>query len=146
MSTPRQPAPDPGLASAAWELMSDFVHGHDPRDELRRELGLGRGTGRVKAITSLSGGQLSLAELGQAIGADASYTTIIVNELHALGLVSRAQHASDRRRKTVELTAAGREAMRKARDIIARPPAPLRELSAADLLTLREILGRLTPP
>jgi DNA-binding MarR family transcriptional regulator len=126
--------------------MSEFVRSHDPADELRRELGLGRGAGRVKALVSLAGGPLSLAELARAIGADASYTTIIVNELQALGLLSRTPDARDHRRKTVELTADGRDAMRKAQDIIARPPPALRDLSAADLLRLRETLGQLSGP
>ena len=102
----------PGLASSALALMSDFVHGHDPADELRRELGLGRGAGRVKALLSLAKGPLSLADLAQAIGADASYTTIIVNELEALGLLSRTLDTRDRKRKTVKLTANGRDSMR----------------------------------
>jgi DNA-binding MarR family transcriptional regulator len=126
--------------------MSEFVRSHDPADELRRELGLGRGAGRVKALVSLAGGPLSLAELARAIGADASYTTIIVNELQALGLLSRTPDARDHRRKTVELTADGRDAMRKAQDIIGRPPPVLRDLSAADLLRLRETLGQLSGP
>jgi DNA-binding MarR family transcriptional regulator len=136
----------PGPASAVWLLMSDFVRSHDPTDELRRELGLGRGAGRVKALVSLAGGPLSLAELARAIGTDASYTTIIVNELQALGLLSRSLDARDRRRKAVELTAAGREATRKAQEIIARPPAPLADLPAADLRRLLEILRQLSGP
>lgn len=93
----------PGLASSAWALMSDFVHGHDPADELRRELGLGRGGGRVKALLSLAKGPLSLADL----------------------------------------TANGRDVMRKAQDIIARPLSPLRDLPAGDLRRLHEILSQL---
>jgi DNA-binding MarR family transcriptional regulator len=140
---PADPPAGPGLASSVWELMSVFVHGHDPADELRRTLGLGRGTGRVRALVSLASGPLSLAELAQATGADASYTTIIVNELQALGLLSRTPDARDRRRKTVELTAAGRDAVRKAQDIIDRPPSPLSDLPADDLVRLHDILGRL---
>jgi DNA-binding MarR family transcriptional regulator len=140
------PSAESGLASSVWGLMSGFVRSHDPADELRHALGLGRGTGRVKALMSLAAGPLSLAELAQAIGADPSYTTIIVNELQALGLLSRTPDALDRRRKTVELTVGGREAMRKAQDIIARPPSPLRDLPGADLLRLREILGQLSRP
>jgi len=101
---------------------------------------------RVKALMSLAAGPLSLADLAQAIETDASYTTIIVNELQALGLLSRTPDARDRRRKTVELTAGGQAAMAKARDIIHRPPSPLRGLPAADLLRLREILGQLSHP
>jgi len=123
--------------------MSGFVRGHDPADELRQALGLGRGAGRVKALVSLAAGPLSLAELAQAIGADPPYATIIVNELHALGLLSRTPDTRDRRRKTVELTASGRRAVRKAQDIIARPPSSLADLPAADLVRLREILEQL---
>jgi DNA-binding MarR family transcriptional regulator len=138
------PTDDSGLAGSVWELMSAFVHGHDPQDELRRRLGLGRGSGRVRVLMSLADGPLSLAELGQAIGADASYTTIIANELQALGLLSRTPDAHDRRRKLVELTAEGRVAMRKARDIITRAPSPLRQLPEADLRRLRDILDQLS--
>jgi DNA-binding MarR family transcriptional regulator len=138
------PPSEPGLASSVWELMRGFVRTNDPGDELRHALGLGRGEGRVKALVSLAAGPLSLAGLAQAIGADPSYTTIIVNELQALGLLSRTPDAHDRRRKAVELTADGREAMRKAQAILARPPSPLRDMPAADLVRLREILGQLS--
>jgi DNA-binding MarR family transcriptional regulator len=144
MTPPGRPSARSALASSVWELMSGFVRSHDPADELRQALGLGRGTGRVKALMSLAAGPLSLAELAQAIGTDPPYATIIVNELQALGLLSRTPDARDRRRKTVELTASGRDAVRKAQDIIARPPAPLRELPPADLARLREILERLS--
>lgn len=143
---PAESAAGPGLASSVWELMSGFVRSHDPADELRHTLGLGRGSGRVKALVSLAAGPLSLAELGQAIGADPSYTTIIVNELQALGLLSRTPDAHDRRRKAVELTADGSAATRKAQHIIARPPSALRDLPAADLARLRDILGQLSRP
>jgi DNA-binding MarR family transcriptional regulator len=145
------PPPDPedgrterGLASSAWATMSAFVRGHDPSDELRQALGLGRGTGRVKALVSLADGPLSLAELAQAIGVDPPYATIIVNELQALGLLSRTPDTHDRRRKTVALTAHGREAVGQAQEIIARPPAGLRDLPRADLIRLGEILERLS--
>jgi DNA-binding MarR family transcriptional regulator len=159
MSQPRQPSPaprhpdagdaaaeplaGPGLAGSVWELMSGFVRSHDPSDELRDALGLGRGTGRIKALVSLAAGPLSLAQVGHAIGADPSYTTIIVNELQALGLLSRTPDPHDRRKKTVQLTADGRKALRKAQAIIARPPSALRDLPPADLLRLREIFSQL---
>jgi DNA-binding MarR family transcriptional regulator len=125
-------------------MMSGFVRSHDPADELRQALGLGRGSGRVKALVSLAAGPLSVADLARAIGADPPYATIIVTELQALGLLSRTPDARDRRRKTVELTASGRDAVRKAQDIIARPPSRLRDLPATDLARLREILEQLS--
>jgi len=144
MNPPGRPSARSDLASSVWELMSGFVAGHDPADELRQALGLGRGTGRVKALVSLAAGPLSLAQLAQAIGTDPPYATIIVNELQALGLLSRTPDALDRRRKSVELTASGRDAVQRARDIIARPPSSLRELPPADLARLREILEQLS--
>jgi DNA-binding MarR family transcriptional regulator len=145
-SPPDDERTEPGLASSIWECMSGFVRSHDPADELRQALGLGRGTGRVKALMSLAAGPLSLAELAQAIGADPPYATIIVNELHALGLLSRTPDARDRRRKTVELTASGRRAVQKAQGIIGRPPPPLRDLPIADLARLQDIFERLSRP
>jgi DNA-binding MarR family transcriptional regulator len=146
MNSPPDPENGPtehGPASSVWATMSAFVRSHDPGDELRQALGLGRGMGRVKALVSLADGPLSLAELAQAIGVDPPYATIIVNELQALGLLSRTPDTHDRRRKTVQLTASGREAVGKAQEIIARPPAALRDLPTAELVRLGEILGRL---
>jgi len=136
---------DPDLASSVWEIMSAFVLGNDPADELRQALGLGRGTGRVKTLIGLADGPLSLAELARRIGVDPPYATIIVNELQALGLLTRSPDDHDRRRKAVELTQLGRDAVRKAQDIMARPPSALRDMPAGDLARLKELLGQLSP-
>jgi len=138
-------AADPELARSIWEIMSAFVLGNDPADKLRHALGLGRGNGRVKALISLADGPLSLAELARRIGVDPPYATIIVNELQALGLLSRSPDGRDRRRKAVELTQDGREAVMKAQDIIASPPSTLRDMSSADLARLSELLQHLRP-
>ena len=134
------------LAGFAWALMSEFVRSFDPTEELRRTLALGRGSGRVKTLLGLAEGPLSVAELAQAVGADAPYTTLIVNELQALGLVSRTGDEHDRRRKVVALTVCGREAVHTAQGIITRPPAALHALTVEDLTDLRRILERLTGP
>ena len=134
------------LAGSTWEIMSEFVRSFDPTEELRRTLALGRGSGRVKTLIGLADGPLSVAQLAQATGADAPYTTLIVNELQALGLVSRTADEHDRRRKLVALTEGGRAAVDTAQGIIARPPDPLRALTVEDLTELRRILERLTGP
>jgi DNA-binding MarR family transcriptional regulator len=132
------------LAASAWVSMSEFVRGFDPTEELRRTLALGRGSGRVKTLLGLADGPLSVAELARSVGADAPYTTLIVNELQALGLVTRASDERDRRRKMVTLTARGREAVRTAQGIIGRPPAALHALAVEELADLCRILERLT--
>jgi DNA-binding MarR family transcriptional regulator len=126
--------------------MSDFVRRHDPGDELREALGLGRGAGRVRALVSLAGGSLTLAELAQRLGIDPPYATVIANELQALGLLARTRDDHDRRRKPVGLTARGRAAARTAQEIIARPPSPLRDMPEADLVRLRDLLEPLSRP
>ena len=133
-----------GLAGSVWAMMSEFVRGFDPVPELRRTLALGRGSGRVRTLLGLADGPLSVARLAEASGADAPYTTLIVNELEALGLVSRTSDERDRRRKLVALTASGDEAVRTAQSIIVRPPAALRGLPREDLAELRRILERLS--
>jgi DNA-binding MarR family transcriptional regulator len=126
--------------------MTALVHGNDPAGELRRALGLGRGTGRVKTLLSLAPGPLSLAELALVIGADPPYATLIVNELQALGLLSRTPDPRDRRKKSVQLTTAGRQAVRTAQRIIERPPPALRDMPGAELSRLHELLAQLSPP
>jgi DNA-binding MarR family transcriptional regulator len=140
----RPAAESADLAASTWAIMSDFVRGFDPTEELRRTLALGRGSGRVKTLLGLADGPLSVAQLAQAAGTDAPYTTLIVNELQALGLVSRTGDEHDRRRKLVSLTERGREAVDTAQGIITRPPDALRALSEEDLVHLRDILERLT--
>jgi DNA-binding MarR family transcriptional regulator len=137
---------DDDLAAAVWAMMAALVHGNDPAGELRRTLGLGRGTGRVKALLSLAAGPLSLAELALVIGADPPYATLIVNELQALGLLSRTRDPRDRRKKSVQLTTAGHQAVHAAQQIIERPPPALRAMSGADLGRLHELLAQLSPP
>jgi DNA-binding MarR family transcriptional regulator len=134
------------LARSIWLVVSDFVHRYDPRAELRRALGLGRGSGRVRAIVTLAQGPLTLAELARRIDVDPPYATIIANELEALGLLTRTQDVRDRRRRPVELTARGHAAARTAQDIITRPPPPLRDMPSADLRRLRELLDQLSLP
>ena len=133
---------DPGPATVAWQLMNDLVAAHDPTQTLRETLVLGRGTGRVRALLSLSDGPLGLADLANAIGVDAPYATIITNELEARGLISRARNDHDRRRRHVGLTPDGRAAVATARQIIDRPPPELQQLSTADLDTLVDLLHR----
>jgi DNA-binding MarR family transcriptional regulator len=143
MTVPREPSRHE-LASLAWMRMHDFVLGNDRNPQLRDTLGLGRGSGRVKTLLSLTHGPLSLGALAEIIGADAPYATLIVNELQARGLVSRTYDPDDRRRKLVALTAAGEDAANRAQEVICQPPQPLLDaLSKPELAHLTDLLGRL---
>ena len=105
-----------------WSSLAAFVNGHDPTEELRETLGLGRGTGRVRALLAVAAGPLTVAELARQLTIDPPYATLIADELAALGLVERTVDGEDRRRKQLTLTDAGRTAARTADAIIRKPP------------------------
>lgn len=131
------------LARLVWTTMQDLVLAEDRTEELRDALNLGRGSGRVKLLVSLTDGPHSLSELAEVTGADAPYTSLIVNELEARGLVTRSQDPTNRRRKLVALTSAGERATASARDILARPPERLDGLSLQELELLSDLLRTL---
>ncbi len=133
-------ASDP--AEEAWALMYRFVDAHNRRGELAEALGFRLGGGRGRTLVRLRRGPLTLSQLAEAIGADAPYTTVIVDKLEAHGLVERQPHPADRRRKLVALTAAGQDAVATADAVLLRPPPALRALGARELELLAGLLGR----
>lgn len=130
-------------AERVWALMYRFVEAHSRRGDLADALGFRLGAGRGKVLFRLRQGPMTLRELAEVIGADAPYTTLVVDKLEAHGLVRRDVHPEDRRRKLVTLTDAGREAIAAADAILLRPPAALSSLSSRDLDQLARILNRL---
>ena len=134
--------PDDG--AAAWAQMRALVEAHPTRGELRDALGLGRGSGRVKALFALARrSPLTVGEIAEELGVDAPYATLIVNHLEALGLVVRTADAEDRRRKLVSPTPEGRAATARAQQISNRTPAAFERLSTQELAQLRALLARL---
>jgi DNA-binding MarR family transcriptional regulator len=134
------------VAARVWAAMRAFVTANDRNRELQEGLGLGRGTGRVKVLLMLLGGPATLRDIAEANQIDAPYATVIVDKLVSLGLVERSAHPDGRRRKLVTLTEAGREAVQRAKRILAEPPVSLTALAPADLDLLDEVLSRLAAP
>jgi DNA-binding MarR family transcriptional regulator len=126
-----------------WALMHGFVDAHSRRGDLAEALGFRLGAGRGKALFQLRSGSMTLRQLAEAIGADAPYTTLIVDKLEAHGLVERLPHPEDRRRKLVTLTTAGEEAIATADAILRRPPRAFSALPAQDVEQLTQLLTRL---
>jgi DNA-binding MarR family transcriptional regulator len=133
----------PELAARIWAAMQTLVSDNHRQGDLRDALGLGLGSGRVKALFRLEDGPMTLSELAEAHGVDAPYATIIVDKLESLGLVIRTPHPSDGRRKLVTLTPAGREAAAFAHQAYRQPPKQLADLSVEDLQQLDLLLSRL---
>jgi DNA-binding MarR family transcriptional regulator len=139
---PRRVPDDDG--AAAWAQMRAIVEAHPTRGELRAALGLGRGSGRVKALFALARrSPLTVGEIAEELGVDAPYATLIVNHLEALGLVGRTADPDDRRRKLVSPTPAGRVATARAQEISDRTPTAFERLSADEAAQLRALLERL---
>ena len=140
MTTPPQP---PDLATAAWHLMQQFVEANNRYGALQRELNLGAGRGRIRALFLLREQPMTLAQLAEAHGVNHPYATIIVDKLEALGFAERRPHPSDRRSKLVSLTPAGQEVAAQAERILSEPPAALRALTPEQLTQLTDLLSRL---
>ena len=139
MST--RPTTTPDSASRVWVALHEFVAGHDRRRTLRAALDLG--PGKVEVLIKLIDGPMTLREIARAVDVDPPAATVGVDQLEARGLVHRTAHPDDNRRKLVHLTDAGRDAARRAQEILSEPPAALSDLDADDLARLEEILARL---
>lgn len=126
-------------ARRVWTAMRTLVlDRNDRRGEVATQLGLS--FVRVKALRHLAHAPMTMRELGTVLAIDAPYTTVVVDDLEQRGLVERRQDSSDRRRKIVVITRAGRRLAKSADDILDRPPEALAGLPPAQLAELDRIL------
>ncbi|HWC78346.1 MAG TPA: MarR family transcriptional regulator [Pseudonocardiaceae bacterium] len=129
-------------AAHAWAGMRTLVHDlHDRRKEVSAALDLS--FFRVKVLRRLSGGPLTMRELGAKLSTDAPYVTLMVRDLEERGLVSRTAHPTDRRAKVVTLTEQGREIADQAEQILIEPPDALLALDPDDIAALDRIVATL---
>jgi DNA-binding MarR family transcriptional regulator len=83
-------------------------------------------------------------ELAQELAIPPSRMVAIIDELAGRGLLERRAHPTDRRARTVHLTAAGRDLLAEARRRSARNEADILEpLSERERATLRRLLAKL---
>jgi DNA-binding MarR family transcriptional regulator len=88
-----------------------------------------------------SGEALPMGSLAQGMGCDASTMTWLVDRLEERGLVERKMLQTDRRVKTVVMTAKGHKTAESARKRLYKPPADLLSLDDATLRTIRDALA-----
>jgi DNA-binding MarR family transcriptional regulator len=138
------PEHDSGRATPreVWLAMSELVLDYDRRREVSQTLGLS--FGRARAIRRLASQPMSMSELATAMNMDPPNTTVLVDDLEALGLARRRQHPTDRRAKIVELTRKGRDLARRADSILATPPTAFEALTGGDLKELKRILRKVS--
>jgi DNA-binding MarR family transcriptional regulator len=132
------------LAREAWLLMSDLVLDHQRRRDVSEATGLS--FSRARTVRRVARKPLSMGQLAEALGIDRPNATVVVDNLEAQGLVRRTPHPTDRRAKVVEATRKGRTLARRADEILATPPAALRELDADDVAALQRILAKIAKP
>jgi DNA-binding MarR family transcriptional regulator len=110
-----------------------------------RELGITQGG--LRALLAIDPEDpRPMRELARVLNCDASYVTGLVDDLERAGYAVRRPAATDRRVKTVALTAAGKRALRKAERSLMAPPEQLTALPPeAQRGLARALAGALSP-
>src|SRR3954452_5468383 len=97
----------PDTAVDAWRSMRALVLDlHDRRAAVSEAIGMSYL--RAKALRLLVPGPMPMRDLCGALTTDASYTTVMVDDLEDRGLVVREVNPADRRSRLVRITDAGR--------------------------------------
>lgn len=131
-------------AREAWQAMGDLVLDNVRRREVSDATGLS--FGKTRALRRIAKRPMSMRELASLLGVDPPNLTPVVDDLEQAGLVERTPHPTDRRVKLVVATRSGAAVAAQAEEILARPPAGLRELPAEDLKDLVRILAAVRRP
>ena len=135
-------------ARDAWASMHAlFMEGeaHDRVHRICSEMGLSPPL--LKAFVHLGtlddDGGLRMSDLAETWGCDASYVTTLADGLQERGLAQRRPHPTDRRVKTIVLTAEGRARRERALELLSEPPSAFASLTAAEQRQLRNLLAKL---
>jgi DNA-binding MarR family transcriptional regulator len=131
-------------AAEAWRILSDMVLDNERRRKVADSLGLS--FGRARALRRVAKGPKPMGELADALGIDAPYLTLVVDDLERQGLVERRPHPTDRRVKLVAATRRGKDAARRAEAILGTPPEGMLALDQQDLNELVRILRLVAGP
>ena len=108
---------------------------------------LGLTPGHMKALLMLEPGEpRPMGSLAQQFACDASTITWLVDRLEERGLVERGGLPSDRRVKTVALTALGVKTKDELEQRLYEPPSELTCVDRHSLEELRDVLTKLAEP
>ncbi len=130
------------LAAEAWQLLLDYLLvNRDRHVGIAADFGLTLGD--MKTLVSLDPEQPKpMGALAEDWKCDASNVTWLVDRLEDRGLVERRTSSTDRRVKTVVLTALGQKTKVELLERIHHPPDELVALPRADLEALVRALER----
>ena len=97
----------------------------------------------VKALMHLSPDEpRPMRDLADHWGCDASYVTSLADSLEEQGLAERRAHPTDRRIKTLVLTAKGADARNQVVALLREPPPAFAALTDDEQATLRDLLEK----
>jgi DNA-binding MarR family transcriptional regulator len=137
-----------GVATAAgrdaWRLLHEIFFVGTVRDRLRDAgTAMGVSPSLMKALFFLEPDEsVRMGDLAEHLSCDASYVTNLADMLEERGLAERRPHPTDRRVKTLVLSAAGVAAKQQMFDLIYEPPPALDVLDAAEQRELRDLLRK----
>ena len=140
-----EPAEQQLLAADVWRRMLDYHLAHLRHLQTARQLGLNPGA--TKLLLDLEPDDpRPMRALAETFACDASNVTWMVDQLEERGLVERRTFRSDRRVKTVALTALGEKTKAELLRRIYEPPDDLIALPRPELVALRDALAKLPEP
>ena len=135
-------------ARDAWSSMHAlFMEGeaHDRVHRICAELDLS--PPMLKAFVHLGadagGPGVRMGDLAEHWGCDASYVTSVVDGLQERGLAERQPDPTDRRVRTVVLTARGRARRARALELLSEPPSAFDALTGPEQRQVRDLLAKL---
>ena len=130
------------MASETWELVFELLMVARPRvPAAAAECGLT--PTQCHALRLLRpGAAMSMRNLADRLGCDASNVTGLVDRLEARGLVERRPSGNDRRVRELALTPAGIAARNAVIERLSQPPEPISRLSSEDQRTLCNLLRK----
>jgi DNA-binding MarR family transcriptional regulator len=142
--TPYHGAMSTAAGRDAWRLLHEIFFVGTVRNRLNEASAtLGVSPGLMKALFFLEPeGGVRMGDLAEHLSCDASYVTNLADVLEERGLAERRPHATDRRVKTLVLSAAGVAAKQQLFDLIYEPPPELDVLDAAEQEALRDLLRK----
>jgi DNA-binding MarR family transcriptional regulator len=137
---------DAGAAGRqAWlHIVQLFTSDENRRVFVDTAAGLGLTPAGLHALLSLLPDGRPMRALAEEWHCDPSQVTAIVDQLEQRDLAERRIHPTDRRVRTVKLTAEGEAARARAMERLSVPPPGIDALSAAEQGTLRDLLAKVT--
>ncbi|KQS00214.1 MarR family transcriptional regulator [Williamsia sp. Leaf354] len=127
----------------AWQVMAHFVI--DNRGPWRKAMMARTGLpfNHFRLLRRIAAGPVTIGDLAAAASIDAPATTVGVNELEKRGLAERSVDPTNRRRKLVSLTDAGRAMLDDAMATDDPAPHAFSALDPDEVATLVRLLSKL---